>query len=259
MQVENIIETIKTIYGIKEAEIAIVAGSGLSNALPKLEDIIEVPYMDIGMPKSKVQGHSGKFIFGNYNGKKVVYMSRLHFYESGDIKNVRLPFEIIAKLGVKKIILLTSSGGINSNLNVGDIVLIQDQINMTGTNPLVGIEKMEFTDMSNCYDLTWRENTEKVASQLNVPLKKGIFVQMSGPSYETKAEINMLKNIGCDVVSMSTAFDCIICNYLGIKVIGFAIVVNTFSGKDEKLTHEEVLENAKKASDNLKLILQKIM
>ena len=259
MTIDKAIKILSKKYKIKDIETAIVAGSGLIEAMPDMENKVVVSYKELGLPQSKVQGHSGNFTFGKYKGKNIVIVSRIHFYESGDMKNVRLPYEIISQFGVKKVILLTSSGGINKTFKVGDIMLINDHINFTGFNPLIGIDKLEFTNMGDCYNLDWRNKIKKIASKELIDLKEGVFVQMSGPSYETKAEIEMLRKLGGDSVSMSTAFDSIICNYLKMNVIGFSIIVNTFSGKDDKLTHQEVLENARNASKNLKKIINQLI
>lgn len=257
--VDNAVKILKEKYNIGNVELAIVCGSGLGDALPDLNNKVVVGYDELGLPKSKVKGHSGNFVFGEYNNMNIVLVSRIHYYESGKVEYVRLPYEIISKLGVKRVVLLTSSGGLNKTYNVGDLVLIKDHINFAGVNPLVGVEDMRFTNMGDCYNLEWRNQAKRIAQVESVDLKEGVFVQMSGPSYETLAEVEMLRKIGADVVSMSTAFDCIIANYLGMKVIGFSVVVNVFSGGDDNLNHQEVLDNAKKASINLKKILTKII
>ncbi len=257
--VDYAVKVLKNKYNIDNVDLAIVCGSGLGDALPDLNNEIVVSYDELGLPKSKVKGHSGNFVFGEYNKIKVVLVSRIHYYESGKVENVRLPYEIISKLGVKRVILLTSSGGLNKTYNVGDLILIKDHINFAGVNPLIGVEDMRFTNMGDCYNLDWRNEAKNVALKEGVELKEGVFVQMSGPSYETLAEVEMLRMIGADVVSMSTAFDCIIANYLGMKVIGFSVVVNVFSGGDDNLNHQEVLDNAKKSSISLKKILTNIV
>ncbi len=257
--VDYAVKVLKNKYNIDNVDLAIVCGSGLGDALPDLNNEIIVSYDELGLPKSKVKGHSGNFVFGEYNKIKIVLVSRIHYYESGKVGNVRLPYEIISKLGVKRVILLTSSGGLNKTYNVGDLILIKDHINFAGVNPLIGVEDMRFTNMGDCYNLDWRNEAKNVALKEGVELKEGVFVQMSGPSYETLAEVEMLRMIGADVVSMSTAFDCIIANYLGMKVIGFSVVVNVFSGGDDNLNHQEVLDNAKKSSINLKKILTNIV
>ena len=247
-------------YKINQVDYAIVVGSGLMDSVPELTDKTIVPYDKIGMPKSKVKGHSGKFIFGKYNGKMVVLVSRLHYYESGDMQKVRLPFEIIAELGVKTVALLTSCGGINKTFKVGDIMLIKDHINFSGANPLVGIEKLEFTPMANAYNPELFNKMVEISKEKDVDVRQGIHIQFSGPSYETLAEVDVARNMGADSVSMSTVYDCIICNYLKMKVCGIASIVNVFNAPstEEELNHEEVLENAKKACSKIKTILSEL-
>lgn len=259
MDIKNIVNKLKNEYKVKDVQIAIVAGSGLMNSLPTLSNVIEVEYSALGIPASKVKGHSGKFVFGTINGKNVVCFSRIHYYEHGDMSLVRLPLEVVSALGASMVVLMTSSGGINSSYKIGDVVLICDHLNMTGQNPLIAINNLQFTNMGNCYSRECREQVLNIAKQKGIRLQQGVHAQMSGPSYETIAEINMLKKLGADTVSMSTAYDTIIANYLNLKVLGFAVVVNTFSGGDDKLTHQEVLDNAQKASANIKQILTELI
>ena len=246
-------------YGIENLDVAIVLGSGQISAVPRLENEITVKYSEIGMPKSKVPGHSGSFVFGKYKGKNIVFVSRIHFYEYGDIDLVKLPFEVVAKLGVKTAYLLTSTGGVNKNLKVGDIMLIRDHINLSGKNPMVGMENIKFVGMQDCYNSNLSEKIKEMAKKEKIDLKEGVICQMSGPNYETKAEIEMLRNIGVDVVSMSTVHDCIICNYLGIKVAAMAIVVNVYGLKNGDVTHKEVVEYAEKSCHKIKKILESVI
>ena len=256
----RVVNIINKKYKIQNVDYAIVAGSGLIDAVPELEDITIIPYDSLKMPKSKVKGHSGKFVFGRYKDKKVVIVSRMHYYESGEMKKVRLPFEIVSKLGAKKVVLLTSCGGINKTFRVGDIMLIKDHINFTGLNPLVAIDPLEFTPMANAYDKEIFNTMLKIADENDINVRQGTHIQFVGPSYETLAEIDVARNLGADTVSMSTVFDCIVCNYLKMKVCGIASVVNTFDGKaEEELNHEEVLENAKKACSKIKAILSNLI
>lgn len=253
--VENAVNILEKKHNISQVDIAIVVGSGLMSAMPNVENKYVVEYDSLGLPKSKVKGHSGTFVFGDCCGKKVVFVSRMHYYESGSIEKVRLPLEICSKLGVKTVVLLTSSGSINQSYRVGDVMLIKDHINMSGINPLIGIEDLSFTSMTDCYNIELRNKVLDIAKNYNLELKQGVFVQMSGPSYETLAEIKMLRLLGCDAVSMSTAHDCIIANYLNMKVLGFSVIVNECSEDAVELTHEEVLTNAEKACTKLKTIL----
>ena len=255
IRADKIVKILKNKYNIGEIDYAIVVGSGLMDSIPNLEDVTIVEYKNLKMPKSKVKGHSGKFIFGKINNKNVVLVSRLHYYESGKMENVILPFKILSLLGTKNIILLTSCGGINKTFSVGDIMLIRDHINFTGQNPLVNIEPLEFTSMTNAYDKELFDKMKKIAEQNDINIRQGIHTQLLGPSYETMAEVEMLRNMGADTVSMSTVFDCIISNYFKFKACAIASVVNVFDKSDDNLSHEEVLLNAKKACNKIKIIL----
>lgn len=256
---DKIVIKLKKKYGINGAEVAIVVGSGQMGAMPGLENVKKIPYEELGMPKSKVKGHSGSFTFGMYNGKIVVLVSRIHYYECGDIKKVRLPYEVISRLGVKRIVLLTSAGGVNRGFKVGDIMLIKDHINLSGVNPMVGIDNMRFVSMQNCYNADLTNQIKNIAYEEDIDLRDGIFCQMSGPSYETNAEIEMLRVMGVDAVSMSTAMDCIISNYLDMSVAGFAIIVNVYGSENNDVNHEGVLANAELACTKLKAILERFI
>ena len=260
ISVQKIIKKINK-FGIQKVDCAIVVGSGLMNATVDLKNPIVIPYDKVGMPKSKVKGHSGQFIFGEYNGKVVALVSRLHFYESGDMNKVRMPFAVVAALGCKQIILLTSSGGVNSTFAVGDIMLIKDHINLSGYSPLVGIDPVVFTPMANAYDKDLIEKILDIANKNNIDIKQGVHFQFAGPYYETYAEINAIRMLGADSVSMSTSYDCIISNYFNMKVCGMAVIVNTFDNQSDmkKLNHEEVLENAEKACKKIKVLLSNLI
>lgn len=257
--VKKAVKILNKKYNIKSVDCAIVVGSGLIESAPKLQNQVKVGYDELGLPKSKVKGHSGSFVFGEYCGKKIALVSRMHYYESGDIKKVRLPLEIMSELNCKMAVLLTSCGGLNQSYRVGDVMLIEDQINMSGVNPLVGMEEIKFVGMANCYSKNLKEQVKTISKSNKLQLKYGIFCQMSGPSYETMAEVNMLRLLGADAVSMSTAHDCIIANYLNMQVVGFSVIVNVFNDNEEELTHEEVLENAKNACQKVNKILSELL
>ena len=259
INIDKVVNKLKKDYKVEDVDYAIVVGSGLIDAAPVLENVIKVEYEKIGMPKSKVKGHSGSFIFGSYNGKRVVLVSRIHYYECADVKLVKVPFEIIARLGVNTVILLTSCGGLNPEYKVGDVMMIEDHINFTGINPLIGIDNIEFTDMASAYDIDLKNKIKSFVKKHKLDIKQGVFCQMSGPSYETMAEVNMLRVLGADAVSMSTAMDCIISRYLKMRVLGFSVIVNVFNNNMGELTHEEVLQNAKTACDKLRKILSYII
>ena len=256
---EKIVKLINKKFGVSKVDVAIVVGSGQADSVPKLKNPVVISYDKLGLPKSRVSGHSGKFVVGEYNGKVVATVSRYHYYEAGDISLVRKPFEIIKALGANLVVLLTSSGGLNKKFKVGDIMLIEDHINYSGINPLIGIDKLEFIPMTNAYDKDYRDKIKQIAKEKAIDLKTGTFIQFSGPTYETMAEVEMARQWGADTVSMSTTHDCIICNYLRMKVIGLSLVVNTYHEMEQEPSHEEVLANAQKAMSSLKVILEQIL
>ncbi|MBQ3494934.1 MAG: purine-nucleoside phosphorylase [Clostridia bacterium] len=255
MKLDKIIKIINKKYGIEKIDVAIVAGSGQIGAIPDLENVVTIPYSELGLPKSRVQGHEGKLMVGTYCGKVVAAVSRYHYYETGDITLVRKPFEILRKLKTQTVVLLTSSGGLNESYEVGDIMLIEDHINFSGINPLIGIENLTFTAMANCYDEDYNNKIKAIAKQNDIKLQCGTFMQFSGPTYETMAEVKFARKIGGDTVSMSTAHDCIICRHFGMKVCGMSLVVNSYNNAKQAPSHEEVLENAQKAVAKIKIIL----
>jgi len=253
---EKIANDLKQKYNIGNVDVAIVVGSGQADGVPDLQNKLVVGYDELGLPTSRVKGHSGTFVFGQYKNKKIVLVSRLHYYENGSIEMVRMPLEICNYLGIKNVILLTSSGGLNKQFNVGDLMVINDQINLSGVNPLVGVENLKFTNMSNCYDEELRDKFKEIARSKNIDLREGVFCQTSGPTYETLAEAEMLRTLGGDAVSMSTAHDCIVARYFDMRVLGVSIIVNVHNGISTTLCHEEVLENAARANVKLKTLLE---
>lgn len=236
-------------------DIAFIMGSGLDDGV-NIENKIVVPYDKIGMPKSKVQGFCGEFVFGNLHDKKVMKITRYHYYESGDINLVRLPFEILSLFNVKTVIMATATGGVDSKINAGDLMLISDHINFVGTNPLIANNKIDFIDMNNAYDKDYREMAIRIAKQNNINLLVGVHAQLSGPSYETPSEVAFLDKIGVSTVSMSTAFDCICARSKKMKVLAFASVVNKAGDTENEITHEEVLRVSKQNAHKLEVIIE---
>ncbi len=231
--------------------IAIVLGSGLSELASSCEDATMISYESLGMPKSKVEGHVGRFIFGRIGNTKVVFFTRYHYYESGNLELVRLPFEILAGLGVKTVVLTTATGALKKDLNVGELVLISDYINLTGVNPYVNNEVVRFFSVDKVYDKDYQKIILKIAKKYDIQLKTGTHVQLSGPNYETIAEVKMLALLGGSTVSMSTALDSIICAYNDMKVLAFACITDNILQSDKQVTHEKVLQVAGEASKNL--------
>lgn len=249
MDISSIIEKIRQ-ETTKPIEWGLVLGSGI-DVSSLINNKIEFSYNQLGMPSNKVKGHSGKFIIGDINGVTVILASRYHYYECGDMSAVRLPYEIMNALGVKNVILQTSSGAIDKKLKAGEICLIKDHINLAGTNPLINYEPLKFVNMSNNYDVKLRDLIRK-----NNKISEVVHIQMSGPNYETKSEIAMARLLGGQTVSMSMAFDNIIARYFDMKVLAFAVVTNELSDDASKtLSHIEVLECAKKANKEMLSLL----
>lgn len=249
-----------------EYEIGIICGSGLGGLCDKVEKPIYVNYADIpSFPVSTAPGHIGRFVFGTLNGKKVVCMQgRVHYYEGYSPKEVIMPVRVMHLLGVKKLIVTNASGGINENFNVGDIMLITDHINLTGVNPLVGKNDamfgVRFPDMSFAYAPSLREKALKCASKMELTLREGVYIGLSGPSYETPAEIRAFRTLGADAVGMSTVMEVIAANHCKMEVLGFSLVANKAAGMTrERLTEEEVIEIGQKRASVLQTLVSNIV
>lgn len=260
MNALKIVEDLKQKYNISdEYEIAFIMGSGLDAGVPEFENELVIDYENTQMPESKVQGFKGRFVFGKIDGIKVMKITRYHYYESGDVALVRLPFEILSLLKVKTVVLATASGGVDKSFEVGTLMLIEDHINLTGYSPLIGKEKIEFIDMNNAYDQSLRTLAIESARKAGVELAQGVHIQFSGPTYETPAEVNLARILGAKTVSMSTAFDTICARSHGIKVLAFASVVNKAGVVEEEVTHEIVLEASRKNAVKIKKILTEML
>ncbi len=236
-------------------DVALILGSGLGDYASNIKIECEIPYSEIeGMPTSTVQGHDGRFIFGTVGDTKVVCMKgRVHFYEGYSISDVVMPTRIMAKLGAKILFLTNAAGGVNYNFKAGDLMLITDHISCFAPNPLIGpnIDEfgVRFPDMSHVYDVHLQDILRKVAVENKIPLKEGVYCQLTGPSYETPAEIRMLRTLGTDSVGMSTVVEAIAANHMGMKICGVSCICNLAAGMSaQPLSHKEVQEAADMAA-----------
>ena len=254
-RVDKIVKKIKD-----RADIAIVLGSGFGDALPKLSNVHEVTYNSLGIKYNYVEGHSRKFVFGDFDNKRILVFNRLHYYESGNLDNIRLLYKIISKLGVKLILMSTASGAVNKSFKPTDIVLIHDHINLTGQNPLIAEKPIRFIDLKDVYDKEILEIAKKVSAEYSLELKEGVHAQLTGPTYETPAEIKMLRALGVDTVSMSPVLDVLQAYSLNMKVFLVAGVTNKAADiGEEPITHEEVLKNGKLMSAKLKTLFEEML
>jgi purine-nucleoside phosphorylase len=235
-------------------KIGIVLGSGLGIYVDQIQDKIIIPYHEIPhFKKTSVEGHDGRLIIGQVNNVTVVALQgRLHAYEGYPMEEIVLPVRTLAALGIEYLILTNASGGINHDFHPGDLVMIEDHINLTGRNPLVGPNIAElgprFPDMSTAYDPDLHRLFLTISQHHHVQMKSGVYCSVLGPTYETPAEIRMLRIMGADMVGMSTVPEVIAANHLGLKVAGVSCITNYAAGiKDEKLSHADVKKVAEKA------------
>lgn len=235
----------------KAPKIGVVLGSGLGEFADSLEDKIEIPYQEIpGFKKTTVVGHAGKLVVGSINGVQVAVMQgRNHAYEGHSIEEVVLPVRVLGKLGVESLILTNAAGGINTSYKPGQLVLINDHINLTGMNPLLGpnIDELgtRFPDMSYAWNPELREIAKKAAAGIDYDLVDGVYAGVLGPCYETPAEVRMLRTLGADVVGMSTVAENIAAVHMGVKVLGISCVTNMAAGIEKgELSHDDIKDQA---------------
>jgi purine-nucleoside phosphorylase len=244
--------------GLDKPRLAIVLGSGLSDLAESLVGPDKVAFADVaGMPLSSVPGHEGALYFGPLEGTdSLVFAGRAHLYEGHDTATVTYAVRTAVEAGCTTVILTNAVGAIDDTLEVGAPCLIADHINLTGRNPLVGItEGPRFPDLSNLYDRELRE----IARRVDPSLKETVFAQMLGPSYETPAEIAMLRKLGAHTVGMSTAIEAIAAHQLGARVLGISVVTNLAAGvSSEPLSHEEVAAAGRSAAARLGSLIRSI-
>ncbi|MCL2432970.1 MAG: purine-nucleoside phosphorylase [Clostridia bacterium] len=242
--------------------ILLILGSGLGRYAQRIETPLIIPYNGIeGFPLSTVPGHKGEFVFGTLFGREVAIMNgRSHLYEGHKAEDVALPVRALAMLGLKTLILTNAAGGINPAFTPGDIMIITDHLNLTGQNPLAGENEEQygprFPDMSGVYDPFLINK----AGEIDAGLKKGIYAGLLGPSFETPAEIRMLRIMGADAVGMSTVTEAIAARHMGLRVLGLSCITNLAAGVTENpLNHEEVLEAGKTAAPRFAALLDGII
>lgn len=245
-----------------EPKVALVLGSGLGDYADSIRVEAELPYGEIeGFPVSTVPGHDGKFIFGYVGEVPVVCMKgRVHYYEGYPISDVVLPTRLMYLMGARILFLTNASGGVNPDYKAGDLMLMTDHIACFVPNPLMGENAPElgvrFPDMSEIYDKDLQQIIKECAQKENIPLQEGVYLQLTGPSYESPAEVRMLKTLGADAVGMSTAVEAIAANHLGMKICGISCVCNPAAGlSPQPLTHEEVQEAANKTAPLFKKLV----
>jgi len=276
-------EFIKAKYN-KEIKIAVVLGSGLGAFADEVENAVKIPYEEIpNFAQSTVEGHAGRLILGEVEGVSVaVQQGRFHFYEGYDIAQVVFPIRTFGILGVKSLILTNAAGSVNTDFKQGSLMLIRDHINLMGTNPLRGRNDerfgVRFPDMTEVYSLEYQEiviaEAKKMAQEkaarreietgkketINYFLRRGVYCGLSGPNYETPAEIRLLRLLGTDAVGMSTVPEAITARHAGMKVIGISCITNMAAGiSNDVIHHEEVMETGAKVATTFKELLRRVI
>ncbi|MGT2750485.1 purine-nucleoside phosphorylase [Streptococcus orisasini] len=263
--VEKINETREFLQakGVTAPEFGLILGSGLGELAEEITNAVVLDYADIpNWGRSTVAGHAGKLVYGDLAGRKVLALQgRFHFYEGNPLEVVTFPVRIMKALGCQGVLVTNAAGGIG--FGPGTLMAISDHINLTGQNPLIG-ENLEefgprFPDMSNAYSRDYREKAQAVAQKLGIQLDEGVYIGVSGPSYETPAEIRAFKTLGADAVGMSTVPEVIVAAHSGLKVLGISAITNHAAGFQEELNHEEVVEVTQRIKEDFKRLVKAIL
>ncbi len=264
-EITEAVQFIQSKYNTSPA-IGIILGSGLGSFADEINIECEIEYSDIPhFPVSTVEGHSGKLICGTLSGKKVVAMAgRFHYYEGYTTKEVVFPIRVLKFLGIKTLLISNAAGGINSSFKVGDLMIIKDHISMLTINPLLGKNIDEFgerfPDMSEPYKNNLIAKAKKIALDNEINIKEGVYVGVTGPTFETRAEYKMLNILGGDAVGMSTVQEVIAAVQLGLPVFAISVITDIGIRQEENtITHEEVLQAAKDAEPKLTLIFKQLI
>jgi purine-nucleoside phosphorylase len=258
--IEQLNETVAFIQQIfdRQPQVGIVLGSGLGDLVKDIAIEKEIPYASIPhFPVSTVEGHSGKLIFGKIGEKTVVAMSgRFHFYEGYTAQEVAFPIRVMKFLGISTLLVSNAAGGVNPKFKVGDIMIIRDHISLLTFNPLIGKNEpalgTRFPDMSEPYSKALIAKAKAVAARLGYPVQEGVYCGVTGPTFETRAEYEMLYRIGGDAVGMSTVQEVIAAIHMGLPVFAMSVITDMGIREEENtITHEEVLQAAKEAAPKL--------
>ena len=249
-----------------EPRIAVVLGSGLGGFADDFEEPVSIPYDEIpGFSRSTAQGHAGRLVIGKIDGIPVLAMQgRLHYYEGYSLEEVTFPVRTFGLLGIKTLVLTNASGGINVQLSQGALMVISDHLNLMGVNPLRGPNDERFgprfPDMSAVYSAELQELVVEEAKAIGIEVRRGIYGALSGPSYETPAEIHLLRNLGADAVGMSTVPEAIVARHMGLEVLGISCITNMAAGiSDEPINHEDVMATGDRVRETFTELLRRVI
>lgn len=264
-KIHDAVDFIQQKAGIKP-EIGLILGSGLGDLANEIEQPTKISYGEIPhFPESTVAGHAGQLVIGTLNGRHVIAMQgRFHYYEGYAMQDVVFPVYVMKALGIELLVVTNACGGMNRAFSAGDLMIIQDHINFTGDNPLIGPNHEElgprFPDMSQAYTPGLVSFVEETAQKHDINVQKGVYVGISGPNYMTPAELTMLANLGADAVGMSTVPEVIVASHSGLKVIGISCITDMAIGDElEPLTHEQVVEVANQTKPKFISLVKEIV
>jgi purine-nucleoside phosphorylase len=264
-KINEAVDYIQSAYNNKPS-VGIVLGSGLGSFTSEIKAKFEISYTDIPhFPVSTVEGHSGKLIFGELSGKKVVAMAgRFHYYEGYSTQEVVFPIRVLKYLGIETLLISNAAGGTNTGFRVGDLMIIKDHISLFTLNPLIGSNEKyfgpRFPDMSEPYKKYLMAMAKDIALENDINLKEGIYLGVTGPTFETRAEYQMINRLGGDAVGMSTVQEVIAAVHLGLPVFAMSVITDVgIREEDNAITHDEVLQAAKDAEPKLTLIFKEII
>ncbi len=243
----------------KNIDMALILGSGLAGLMDHVDNAVIIPYSELdGFPHAGVEGHQPDLVIGQLAGLTVAVLGgRAHYYEQGDAAAMRLPLETLKALGTRTLLLTNSAGTAHHGISAGDFMLINDHLNLTGANPLIGeSSNNRFVDMSCAYDVELQSLMKKAADKGKIPLQQGVYAWLAGPSFETPAEVRMAHILGADAVGMSTVPEVILARFLGMKVVALSNITNAGAGlSDIELSHEHTRKSAAGSAENFKQLI----
>ncbi len=264
-QIDEAIQVIRQ-YTDLEPTVGIVLGTGLGDLANEIQKVAEIPYQDIPhFPLSTVETHAGKLIFGQLGGKDVVAMQgRFHYYEGYSMKQITFPIRVMKFLGVKTLVISNAAGGMNPLFRKGDIMIMEDHINLLGDNPLIGPNDDElgprFPDMSEPYSHRLIDLAEEIALDEKIKVQKGVYVAVAGPNLETRAEYRFLRSIGADVVGMSTVPEVIVARHMNLEVFGVSVITDEcFPDALQPADVEDIIRTANQAQPRLTLLMKRVI
>ncbi|MGK5082342.1 purine-nucleoside phosphorylase [Bdellovibrionota bacterium FG-1] len=245
-------------------KVAVILGSGLGSLAHQAKDAVAISYTDIPhFHGTTIEGHAGRMMIGNFHGVPTVFLQgRFHYYEGYPMEEVVFPTRVVCALGIETLILTNAAGGVNTRFRPADLMIIEDHINLMGDNPLKGPHLSElgprFPDLTEAYFKVGVATLKEVAAEIGIPIHCGVYAGLVGPTYETPAEIRMLRTLGADAIGMSTVPETIAANHLGVRVAGVSCITNLAAGlSPNKLTHAEVIENSKIGAEQMGKLLEK--